>query len=143
MTSKKPYILRAIYDWISDNSLTPYIVVNTAWPGCRFPKQYAKDDRVVFNVTANIVQHLVMGNTMITFIAQFSGVPNKIEVPMDAVVALYAKENGEGTSFPESEKVPLQLDKNPAQTSDQESDDDGGSSGRSGGGKGKPNLRIV
>ncbi|TAL95023.1 MAG: ClpXP protease specificity-enhancing factor [Rhodanobacter sp.] len=100
MSSNRPYLLRAIYDWISDNNLTPYILVDAAYAGVRVPPQVVKDGQVVLNLATRAVAKLDLGNEWINFQARFSGVSQVIQVPVQAVLALYAQENGQGMMFP-------------------------------------------
>ena len=100
MNSNKPYLIRAMYDWISDNLLTPYLLVNTAIAKCEVPLDYvSKDKSIVFNIKASVVQNLTLGNEAIEFTARFSGAPFHVYVPISAVAAIYVKENGAGMSF--------------------------------------------
>jgi len=100
MTSNRPYLLRAMYDWISDNGLTPYILVDAAAPGVQVPAGAVKDGRVVLNVSVRAVAHLDLGQEMVRFTARFSGVSQSVQVPMSALLAVYAHENGQGMMFP-------------------------------------------
>jgi stringent starvation protein B len=100
MTSNRPYLLRAMYDWISDNGLTPYILVDAAAPGVQVPQSAIKDGRVVLNVAARAVSHLDLGKDHVRFNARFSGVSQVVEVPMASLLAIYAHENGQGMMFP-------------------------------------------
>ncbi|WP_300614916.1 ClpXP protease specificity-enhancing factor [Dokdonella sp.] len=99
MTSNRPYLLRALYEWISDNGLTPYLLVDAAGDGVRVPPGTAKDGRVVLNIAARAVSQLDMANEHISFLARFSGVSQSVHVPMAAVLAIYAQENGQGMMF--------------------------------------------
>lgn len=103
MSSNRPYLLRAIYDWISDNELTPYILVDANFPGVRVPPQVVKNGQVVLNLAMRAVANLDLGNDWIGFQARFSGVSQSIQVPVHAVLALYAQENGQGMMFPAEE----------------------------------------
>ena len=94
MTSNRPYLLRAMYDWISDNGLTPYVLVDAAAPGVQVPKSAVKDGRVVLNVAARAVAQLDLGKEFLRFTARFSGVSQLVEVPIAALLAVYAHENG-------------------------------------------------
>jgi stringent starvation protein B len=100
MTSNRPYLLRAIYDWISDNNLTPYILVDAGQPGVKVPAHVVKNGQVVLNIAMRAVAHLDLGNDRIAFQARFSGVSQSISIPVAAVLALYAQENGQGMMFP-------------------------------------------
>jgi stringent starvation protein B len=107
MTSNRPYLLRAMYDWISDNGLTPYILVDAAAPGVEVPQSAVKDGRVVLNVAARAVAQLDLGMDKVRFMARFSGVSRSVEAPMQAILAIYAHENGQGMMFP-AENAPPQ-----------------------------------
>jgi stringent starvation protein B len=107
MTSNRPYLLRAMYDWISDNGLTPYILVDAAAPGVEVPQSAVKDGRVVLNVAARAVAQLELGMDRVRFMARFSGVSRSVEAPMHAILAIYAHENGQGMMFP-AENAPPQ-----------------------------------
>jgi len=100
MTSNRPYLLRAIYDWITDNSLTPYVLVDASREGVRVPPQVIKNGQVVLNLAMRAVANLDLGNEWISFQARFSGVSQSILIPVQAVLALYAQENGQGMMFP-------------------------------------------
>jgi stringent starvation protein B len=103
MSSNRPYLLRAIYDWISDNDLTPYVLVDASIEGVRVPPQVIKNGQVVLNLAMRAVANLDLGNEWISFSARFSGVSQTINIPVHAVLALYAQENGQGMMFPAEE----------------------------------------
>jgi stringent starvation protein B len=106
MSSNRPYLLRAIYDWITDNQLTPYVLVDATVEGVRVPPQVVKNGQVVLNLAMRAVAHLELGNDAISFQARFSGVSHAIRIPVQAVLALYAQENGQGMMFPAEEGEP-------------------------------------
>lgn len=106
MTSNKSYLLRAYYDWIVDNSLTPYIVAQANYPGAQIPMQYAEDGRIVLNVSPTAVRNFSATNELVQFQARFSGVVKQVIVPTPGVLGIYAKENGQGIVFPEEELPP-------------------------------------
>ena len=99
MSSNRPYLLRAVHEWISDNGLTPYLLVDAAVPGVQVPAQAIKDGRVVLNVALRAVAQLDLGKDRVRFLARFSGVSQTVEVPVHAVLAIYAQENGQGMMF--------------------------------------------
>ena len=99
MTSNQPYLLRAFYDWILDNGLTPYVVVSTQWPEVEVPQQFVKDNQIVLNISPNACVNFHMDVKEISFQARFSGQPMVVRFPCLAVGAIYAKENGAGTVF--------------------------------------------
>jgi len=100
MTSNRPYLLRALWDWISDNELTPYLLVDARPPGVRVPPFAIRDGQVVLNVAMRAVADLELGNDCVRFKARFGGVGHVVEVPVGAVLAIYAQENGQGMMFP-------------------------------------------
>ena len=104
MTTNRPYLLRAIYDWISDNNLPPYVLVDAGFAGVRVPPQVVKNGQVVLNLAMRAVANLDLGNEWISFQARFSGVSQAIQIPVQAVLALYAQENGQGMMFPAEEE---------------------------------------
>lgn len=101
MTSLKPYLIRAIYDWIVDNNFTPYLLANADAEEVVVPHQYAQDGKIVLNLRPQAVHGLALGNDRIEFDARFSGNPMHVHVPIRAVLAIYAQENGKGMIFDE------------------------------------------
>jgi len=128
MTSSRPYLIRAIYDWISDNALTPYILVNAELPQTVVPRQFVEDGKIVLNISSQAVDNLNIDNDWLLFSARFSGKAMDISIPVVAIQAIYAKENGQG----------MVLDRE-----EQGAPPDGPAP--SGGGKGgkKPHLQLV
>jgi len=100
LSSNRPYLVRAMYDWISDNGLTPYLLVDAQVDGVRVPTSAVKDGQIVLNVAVRAVSALELGNQAIRFQARFAGVSQQVEVPVPAVLAIYAHENGQGMMFP-------------------------------------------
>ncbi|CAK9883678.1 MAG: Stringent starvation protein B [Candidatus Erwinia impunctatus] len=99
LTARRPYLLRAFYDWLLDNNLTPHLVVDVHFPGVMVPLEYARDGQIVLNIAPRAVGNLALGNDDVTFNARFGGIPRQVTVPMPAVLAIYARENGAGTLF--------------------------------------------
>ena len=99
MTPSRPYLIRALYEWIVDNHFTPHILVNGEKPNVLVPRQYVKDGKIVLNVAPHAVDGLELGNQEIVFSARFGGKPMELFIPVDAVIAIYAKENGQGMMF--------------------------------------------
>lgn len=97
--STKPYLLRALYEWCTDNGFTPHIAVRVD-NRTRVPRQFVRDGEIVLNISFEATSQLQMGNEMIEFHARFSGKSHKIEVPVSNVLAIYARENGQGMAFP-------------------------------------------
>ena len=100
MTSSKPYLVRALYEWILDNDNTPYILVDTSSDQVSIPNGIASDGKVVLNLAPAAIQNLEMTNDFISFSARFNGVGEQIFVPVPSLLAVYARENGEGMMFP-------------------------------------------
>ena len=105
MTSNRPYLLRAIHEWINDNGLTPYLLVEAGAPGVRVPASAIKDGRIVLSVASRAVAKLDIGMETVSFLARFGGVSHSIELPISAVLAIYAQENGQGMMFPAEEST--------------------------------------
>lgn len=101
MTSNRPYLIRALYEWLVDNDLTPYLLVDARREDVSVPTSYVEDGRIVLNVGPTAVRHLVLGNDEIAFEARFSGTAHAIVLPPEAVLGVYARENGKGMLFPE------------------------------------------
>lgn len=99
LTPRRPYLLRAFYDWLLDNQLTPHLVVDINLPGVMVPLEYARDGQIVLNIAPRAVGNLSLGNDEVSFNARFGGVPRQVTVPLAAVLAIYARENGAGTMF--------------------------------------------
>jgi len=99
MNSSRPYLLRALLEWISDNGLTAYLVVDATLPGVEVPAQFIQDGKITLNIGPSAVQRLEMGNEAISFSARFAGRPMQVYVPVGAVLAIYARENGQGMMF--------------------------------------------
>lgn len=99
MTPNKPYLLRAMHEWISDNNMTPYMLVDAGVTGVLVPAHAVKDGKIVLNLSLQAVTALTLGNDVVGFRARFSGVAQAVSVPIDAVLAIYAQENGQGLMF--------------------------------------------
>ncbi|KIQ97113.1 ClpXP protease specificity-enhancing factor [Lysobacter sp. A03] len=101
MTSHRPYLLRALYEWIADNEMTPHLLVDATRSGVQVPLHAVSEGRIVLNVAQQAVSGLEMTNELIRFSARFGGVSQSISVPTHAVVAIYARETGQGMVLPE------------------------------------------
>lgn len=99
MTSVKPYFIQALHEWISDNGLTPLVVVDASFTGIRAPDGIVEDGKIVLNVSYDAAQNLQMDEELLTFNARFSGTSHAIIIPMEAVSAIYSRENGKGMMF--------------------------------------------
>lgn len=123
LTSRVPYLFRAMHDWILDNHQTPYVVVDASASGVRVPRQHAVDNRIILNISSVAVEHLEMNNEAVSFVARFGGVAESIYLPTHSILGIYAKESGEGMIFA-------------AEDTDPDTPDDGPP-------EGKPTLRVV
>ena len=136
MTSNRPYFIRALHEWICDNNMTPYIVINATDNNVNVPKRFVENGKIILNISPAAAHALQINNDYIEFMARFSGAAMHIYAPIKAVVAIYASENGRGMVFNE----------------DEDDGGGGGGNGNEGGGpttpttttkKGKPQLRVV
>jgi stringent starvation protein B len=106
MTSSRPYLLRAIYQWIVDNEMTPYLLVNAELEGVQVPEAYINNGKIILNVAPSAVQDLDMDGDYVGFNARFGGRPMQVMFPMAAALAIYARENGRGMVFNEEDDTP-------------------------------------
>ncbi|MCK0769154.1 ClpXP protease specificity-enhancing factor [Chromohalobacter canadensis] len=160
MLSSRPYLARALYEWLLDNGHTPYIVVDAEREGVNVPRQSVQNGQIVLNIAPSAVRDLYIENAAVTFGARFSGQPMEVVVPMEALIALYARENGVGMVFghepvmPEAETSegngtqPKDDDDRPALESVEAQDDEEASGTESDSDdarrtKGRPSLRVV
>ncbi len=108
MTPNRPYLLRALYEWILDNDMSPHLLVDTTVQGTVVPQNYIENNRIILNLGPNAVRDLVLGNDQITFSARFGEKSCHLIVPVNSVIAIYARENGKGLIF-EPEDVDTQV----------------------------------
>lgn len=106
MTSSRPYLMRALYEWIVDNGCTPYVVVNANRDDVQVPRTYVKDGQIVLNVAPGAVVGFRIDNAAMEFSARFGGVAMQVYAPMSAVLGIYARENGQGMIFEPEENSP-------------------------------------
>lgn len=160
MHSSRPYLIRALYQWLLDNDCTPYVVVDAERPGVVVPEQFVQNGQIVLNIGPGAVRELFMENDMVAFNARFGGQPMTVELPIDAIIAIYARENGVGMVFGQEPVMPTSEDNaepGNEESDDREShletvsktedtapedapdDDDDGSRPR----KGRPSLRVI
>lgn len=97
--STKPYLIRAMHEWCSDSGLTPYLSVQVT-PATRVPTEHVKNGEIVLNLSYDATHRLTIGNELIQFAARFGGVSRECSIPMEAVTGIFAKENGQGLTFP-------------------------------------------
>lgn len=100
MTSSRPYLLRALYEWIVDNDHVPYVVVDAEQPGVVVPPEHIKDGQIILNIAPGAVQGLNLGNSEVRFSARFGGRGMTVVAPIQAVLAIYDRETGQGMGFP-------------------------------------------
>lgn len=106
MTSSRPYILRALYEWILENSCTPYILVNAYGPGVLVPQEHVKDGQIILNIAPAAVHDLQIFDEAIQFNGRFAGIPTPVYVPVGSVLGIYARENGQGMVFEQEKPEP-------------------------------------
>lgn len=99
MSSSRPYLVRALYEWILDNQCTPYMLVNAEYPDTTVPTAFVEDGQIVLNLSPSAVRELHMDNELISFDGRFGGVAQQVWIPVGAVMAIYARENGQGMVF--------------------------------------------
>jgi len=103
MTPNRPYLLRALYEWIGDNGMTPHVLVDADMDGVEVPEHSIQKGKVILNIDPDAVRDLHLGNEWLTFNARFSGRSYDVVVPVEAVLAIYCKENGQGMMFAQEE----------------------------------------
>lgn len=136
MTSSRPYLIRAIYEWVVDNAQTPYLLVDAQGDDVQVPREYVQDGRIVLNVAPSAVARLDLGNEYVSFSARFGGTPREVTVPVHCVLAVYSRENGQGMMFAEEEE-PEPPTPSPG------GGEDAAPPGRPPGGSGRPSLKVV
>lgn len=125
MTSNRPYLVRAFYEWMVDNGVTPYLLVDVNDSEVIVPLQYIEGDRITLNIAPSAVRNLELGNEYISFNARFDGKPMDVLFPAGSVLGIYAKENGSGMLFPEEQAA--EIDSEPDDTPP----------------RGRPSLKII
>lgn len=136
MTSSRPYLLRAIYQWIVDNDCTPYLLVNAAAPEVSVPAEYVENDKIILNIGPTAAHELVLGDEEVSFGARFGGRPMAVVAPVSAVLAIYARENGQGMLFTDEPDGETEA----PETSGQ---DETAGPGTESPGARRPNLRVI
>ena len=130
MNSSRPYLVRALYEWIVDNQCTPHLLVNSDFKGVQVPSGYASEGQIVLNISPMAVRHLEMDDEAVSFEGRFAGVAQRLFVPVAAMLAIYARENGQGMVFElEQPEVPSTAESGP----DSEPPKPGG----------RPSLKVV
>jgi stringent starvation protein B len=106
MTTSRPYLVRAIHEWILDNGMTPHLLVDIEAKGVDVPAQQGQNGKIVLNISPTAVEGLGLGNDAVSFRARFGGIATEVYVPIDAILAIYAKENGRGMVFSDDGEGP-------------------------------------
>lgn len=132
MSPSRPYLLRALNEWIVDNGATPQILIDSTNSDVEIPDSVRTRDKVVLNISPSAVRDLQIDNEFVSFVARFSGVSHGVLVPIAAVEAIYARENGQGMMFPE-----------PEPGADDDSGEASSEDAASGPKKGKPDLKVI
>jgi stringent starvation protein B len=128
MTSSRPYIMRALYEWIVENDCTPYVLVDASVANVMVPQQFVKDGQIVLNISPGAVMDLNIANDAMAFNGRFGGVATDVYVPVSAVVGIYARENGQGMVFEPEDASEIPPDDTPPEPYKPE---------------GRPSLKIV
>ena len=137
MTSSRPYLLRAIYQWIVDNGCTPHLLVNAWAPGVQVPTDYVENDKIVLNVGPSAAYKLELGDDAVTFDARFGGEPMSVVAPIGTVLAIYARENGQGMLFTEDDGADEESRDSASESSGEDTSGEGSAEPR------RPNLRVI
>lgn len=135
MNSSRPYLVRALYEWIVENDCTPHLLVNSDYKGVQVPAGYASDGQIVLNVSPTAVRHLQMENAAVSFEGRFGGVAQSLFIPVAAIMAIYARENGQGMVF--------ELEQPDAGPDDSDSPHDEPPGGQPPKPSGRPSLKVV
>ena len=138
MTPSRPYLVRALHEWILDNNCVPYVMVDASMPGVAVPEDFVKEGRIVLNISPGAVHGLVIEDAGLSFTARFGGVPMSIYVPAMAIMGIYTKENGEGMFFGNEPGIPGPDDTPPSPPKPEKS-----TSEHAGKSSGRPTLRVI
>ncbi len=130
MNSSRPYLLRALYEWIVDNDCTPHVIVDATLPNVDVPDEYVKDGQIVLNLSPSAVIELQLADDCVSFNGRFGGKPTDVFIPMGAILGIYARENGQGMAFE-------------AETGDDDPTPEGGNEPTPFRRAGKPSLKVV
>jgi len=133
MTSSRPYLIRALYEWIVDNQFTPYMLVDAESDDVVVPRNFVENGRIILNISPDATHSLMLGNDAIGFNARFSGAAMDVTVPVASVLAVYARENGQGMMFDDHDDKPTDPSPDGSDDSSRKSDDE----------PKKPVLKIV
>jgi len=146
MTSRKPYFLRAMHEWISENGMTPYIVVDASIQGVQIPREFVQDGKIILNISYTAANALQLGNDWVMFDARFSGKAFNVALPCQSILAVYAQETGEVFVFDEEENLnpdPQPTPPEPPKIDKSQSKEETSKPTTTAVKKGKPTLRVV
>lgn len=132
MTPSRPYLLRALNEWILNNQCTPYVLVDAAIHSVQVPQEYVNNGQIVLNISPSAVQSLLIDDAGLSFNARFGGVPMDVYVPMVAILAIYARENGQGMVFGSEAGAPDPSDPTPPSPQPRNNE-----------GQNRPSLKVV
>lgn len=132
-STQRPYLLRAMHEWMTDNALTAHIVVDAGTANLNLSPEHVNDNKIVLNVSYSATRELVIGNDAVSFEARFNGVPTALNVPIDSVLGIYARESGQGMVFSEETEPPTDPSPNEPGSDNDSSPGDGK----------RPTLRVV
>ncbi len=138
MNSSRPYLVRALYEWIVDNDCTPHMLVNAEYRAVQIPQGFASDGQIVLNISPSAVRHLHMDNEAVSFEGRFGGVSHTLFVPIGAILGIYARENGQGMVF--DLEAPSVEDEELEEGPDDDGPPEGGQPPRP---TGRPSLKVV
>jgi len=142
MTSTKPYLVRAFYEWILDNGTTPYLLVSTDIEGVEVPQQHVNNGQIVLNLSPTAIHGLNMDNEWISFSARFSGRAMDVFVPIPAILAIYARENGQGMAF-QAEPQVAESEKETIEAVEMQESQEVSQEPQPSRPKGRPSLKVV
>ncbi len=137
MNSQRPYLVRAIHEWICDNDETPVLLVDAQYPGVQVPAQFVNEGRIVLNISPNATEALHLGNDLIAFSARFNGIAESVELPVASVLAVYSRESQHGMLFAAGEDGEIASS---GLDDDDDPDDDGPGGGKP---KSRAHLRVI
>jgi len=145
MVPRRPYLIRAMHEWMVDNGETPHLLVDAEREGVEVPGDFVQNGKIILNISPTAVQGLSMANEGIVFNARFGGRPMEIAVPTEAVLAIYARESGQGMLFNEEDDGPTPPSGGGEPNDSDDPSQDGSDSDGDGPGKGskRPNLRVI
>ncbi|MGB5104456.1 MAG: ClpXP protease specificity-enhancing factor [Steroidobacteraceae bacterium] len=143
MKSRRPYLLRAMHEWISESNCTPHIVVDAGVAGVEVPRQYVRDGKIVLNISWSATGQLTLGNEEISFSGRFGGSPMTVRIPLEALLAIYARETGQGMIFTDDEGSPPPAAEAGPEAAPAAGPGSGSEPAPKGKGKGRATLKVV